>query len=497
MKTRLALALTGSILALLAPAYAGTKTIPAQPVTDINTAGDAHPANITFSNYKLYFTATDKGGNTGIYVKSLTKGNLHVADPVLNRKPGRIRNLTKKGVTKVADNFVRAFDVNVADKMFFHVQGEGVYTTKGSAMSTIRLLKFDSLHTTEGFPFDPGIKPYYMGDDKHTMGIVFAGKTAKQGVEPFVSNGKPGAKNTHIVRDINPGVNGSFPYEFLARPSGTAPDQIFFGAYGANFYQLYRTLDGTSANTAEVALVSRTDSGNANLNTFPFGFVLAGSDVVFAAGGNLNNFNREVTLYDTNNNLAYYLTSTGVNPSSFSSGTGSLAYFAGTDPTYGNEPFTASSFSQTAGYRADIVANGGSSLPKDFKLIGSEVYWLANNGTGYHLYRDVSFDSPQKIVSITNADIVVTEYIGVSESTVYFVGDDGSGPTLWQIDNTVATVQATQVKTGQGFVVKNPSHLAEVVNLTGATFINRVYFSCSGIGTEHEGKGEELWVFQP
>ena len=178
MNKQIALILTGTILALIAPARA-VDVISAQPVTDINidntnaaTHGDANPANITFSNDRLYFTATNKAGSRGIYVKKLTSGALNAADPVLTRKPTLIRNLTKRGVTKNVDNFVRAFDTNVSDKMFFHVQGEGLYTSKGTALSTIRVLSFDSLHSNEGFAFNPTVTPFYTGDTAHGLGVV-------------------------------------------------------------------------------------------------------------------------------------------------------------------------------------------------------------------------------------------------------------------------------------------------------------------------------------
>ena len=86
--------LTTSIAAMLATAAFAVDHIGAQPVTDINTSGDSNPDNISFSNYRLYFTATDKNRSRGIYVKKLVKGPLSAADPVLNRKPGKIKNLT-------------------------------------------------------------------------------------------------------------------------------------------------------------------------------------------------------------------------------------------------------------------------------------------------------------------------------------------------------------------------------------------------------------------
>ena len=53
---------------------------------------------------------------------------------------------------------------------------------------------------------------------------------------------------------------------------------------------------------------------------------------------------------------------------------------------------------------------------------------------------------------------------------------------------------ATQVKTGQGFPVINATHLGAAVNNSGATLIDRCYFSCNGAGTEFTTGGEELWV---
>jgi ELWxxDGT repeat protein len=504
MKNPLVLILTGSILAFLAPAHA-VDAITAQPVTDINPLGDSNQDNITFSHDHLYFTAADKHGNRGIYVKKLTKGPLDAADPVLNRKPTLIRNLTKKGVTKGADNFVRAFATNVSDKMFFHVQGEGLYTTNGSALGTILLSRFDSLHSTEGFSFDPGVTPYYTGDTKHgvgVMGVIFAGRDKKHGVEPFISNGKPGAANTHLMADINPGVNGSFPYSFCARPSGTLPNEVYFAAFGpTDFYQLYRTTNQNTATTSEI-LVSRNDSIVNNSATAPYGLVLAGNDIVFGAGDHSTDTGTDVCLFSTSTLQASYLTSSNVSPYGFSSGTGDLAYFAGYDGTHGYEPWIASSGGGYAQNYDDIVPNSGSSNPTNFQHLGDQVYWLASDGTSYHLYRDEDVGDPGRIVTTSNGEITVTEYTGVLDSNgngeIYFVGDanDGNGPIIWKVDNLFGSEQATPVLTGRGDVVKNPSHLGVAVNLTGATSIARLYFSCSGAGTEFDGKGEELWVYQ-
>jgi hypothetical protein len=79
------------------------------------------------------------------------------------------------------------------------------------------------------------------------------------------------------------------------------------------------------------------------------------------------------------------------------------------------------------------------------------------------------------------------------------------------LDNTqqgTIDEQASKVLTAQGHPLVNPSNLANATHLVGATAYSRLYFSCSGVGTEFEFKldskgmptstprGEELWVYQ-
>ena len=126
--------------------------------------GDANPANIGFSHDVLYFTATEKHGHLGMYAKKLTRGGLNVADPVLNRKPTLVKNLFFKKANHPVDNLVRSYEVNVADKFFFHVQGDGLYTSRGTALSTIRLQKFNSASSITGqIAWDPNVIPYFAG----------------------------------------------------------------------------------------------------------------------------------------------------------------------------------------------------------------------------------------------------------------------------------------------------------------------------------------------
>ena len=89
-----------------------------------------------------------------------------------------------------------------------------------------------------------------------------------------------------------------------------------------------------------------------------------------------------------------------------------------------------------------------------------------------------------------------TEIIEIA-GTIYFIAKDDTGlPLLWKIEDSVSDITPVKVRTGQGNQVANPSNLGTAVNLTGATAIDRVYFSCDGTGTEHAGRGRELWVFQ-
>jgi ELWxxDGT repeat protein len=331
-----------------------------------------------------------------------------------------------------------------------------------------------------------------------------------------VSNGKPGKKNTHIVRDINPGKGDSFPYGFTVLPRGTEPDHIYFGAFAPDtFYQLYRTKEQSSDTTALIAQVAQTTSQSDNFATAPFYITRAGNDVAFAAEnrsteGGGPDLIPDVGFYNTELETATFLTDGDVDPRFLTyTGSGSEFIFSGFDLTSGRELWAGSGFSDTAELYDDINPLVGSSNPRpvspdsnEFKFFvpaldaASNTYFVANGVDGAHLYRKFLSDGSQEITAVGTSLFNPTEMVAVG-NTMYFVAQDSTGTSyLYKIADEVDETVAVRVTTGQGNPVKNPSHLGTAVENVGATALNRVYFACDGEGTEHAGRGSELWVFE-
>src|SRR5580698_3602566 len=90
-------------------------TIPAQRVSDIATGGknlseNANPANFTIVDTRLFFTASDKHGSRGVYVKSLVDSDfVHLAPTVWTGKgntPKLLKNFKLPAGVHDMDQFV-------------------------------------------------------------------------------------------------------------------------------------------------------------------------------------------------------------------------------------------------------------------------------------------------------------------------------------------------------------------------------------------------------
>ncbi len=506
----------GALFFTLTPASAVDRIAP-QPVTDIHPTGDANPANITYAEDKLYFTATDARGRSGLYVKTLVIGRNKVANPALSKPPLKIKALhLPDGTNREVDNFVVSRnEITQKDTLYFHVKGDGLYLTRGSAMTTPRLLKWNDV--SGGFYINPQVTAFQGSGASRRAGVVFTGFKPTTGFEPFFTTG--GAAKPFA--DINPGANSSFPYDYCARPSGIYQDQIFFGAFDPeDQYQLHYYKMNTDERTFTLAHynTARTATPNDNFATFPRGMTLAGNDIAFSGGNHPADNLRDLGLVDTQNELSSYLTTSSIDPQNFGEGFGSTVYFAGSNVARTKYVLWQGIGGVLSGAQIYDETVVGSS-PRNIKTYGARTYVVADEATGTHLYRIFSKDFSTRIKTNTNADLIVTgEYTGVVDPDgnghIFLVGHVAGGQNqLWIVDNSqgggTEDETAAPILTPGGFPLLDPTGLANATHLVGATAYSRLYFSCSGTGTEFEFKkdrfgnptstprGRELWVFQP
>ena len=140
------------------------------------------------------------------------------------------------------------------------VHGREPWLSDGTAAGTVLLE--DVNPGASGSSFDP-----FRSEDAYALGggaFLFLVNDGVHGFEPWISNGT--AAGTALLKDINPGSNGSQAQGF--EPLGSS---VLFSAYdGTASWELWAT-DGTEAGTHLVKDISSSFSGSSPLQLTAFG----------------------------------------------------------------------------------------------------------------------------------------------------------------------------------------------------------------------------------
>lgn len=478
--------------------------ISARPVTDLNTAGDSSPQNLKLADTKLFFTAKPDGVNPTLYMKNMLKGKN--PDLLLDRAPLKLKRLP----FEVTDPpVVKGFPGK--QQIFFHVNTNGLWTSRGTT-STTKLLKkvdIDLLQSGQNaipFPMSPmTVYKDLKGLFPANASRIFFGAYAKnKSYEVWSSNGT--AMGTKVFKDINtnnsatPLNAGSFPYQFTDM-RGT----LLFGAKDASGkYQLWKSL-GTAAKTTKVTTtladfplyITRTGStGNPGANCY------------FNAPGQTNPTYRELWFTDgTPENTVCVTDGQEVQPAGIAAA-GDRIFFSGHDTEHGTELWSSSESypSTTTAMVSDICPGTEDSRPWQFTDAGQKGLYFAASPAGVTsvLYRlDLTNPEaiPEQVTTTEGAPIAnpmqITPALDASGTgTVYFIAATGLGsaPILWSTENSPGAT-ASPVLTEQENHISSPENLQPVI-LAG-TDISRLYFTAPVVGEEFGNKGTEVWVYQP
>ncbi len=169
------------------------------------------------------------------------------------------------------------------------------------------------------------------------------------------------------------------------------------------------------------------------------------------------------------------------------SGTG---YITGTThivDAHGNSPADGA-FSVTVGGATllqDINPGTANSSPSSFIEFQNDLYFVASDATGAHLFK---LDHLTGVISIVPGSPTAGGWLTIFDNDLYFSGNDASyGTEIWRMDgDTGAFTRCTDINGGGGFYGNaNPSSLV--------VYNNDLYFAASS--GDSPNPDTELWVY--
>jgi ELWxxDGT repeat protein len=318
-----------------------------------------------------------------------------------------------------------------------------------------------------GVPFngDPGNLVDFNG------AVFFAAGDAAHGYELWKSDGT--TAGTTLVKDIYPGTdsgggpNGGDPSE-LTVVNGT----LFFSARDATHGQELWKSDGTTAGTKLVKDIDPGTNGTGPNDGSPAGLTAVGSTLFFSA----RDATRGKELWKSNGTTAgttlvkdTYPGSNGGNPNNGNPGKladiGGELFFRAADATHGEELWKSNGTTAGTTLVKDIYPDSNSGIPDNgnpYKLIdvNGVAFFEADDGThgtelwksdgtpgGTTLVKDINPGGDGSPFFYSSGDVSVN-----INGTLYFQANDGgSNYELWKSDGTPAgTTLAKEINTASG-----------------------------------------------
>jgi ELWxxDGT repeat protein len=315
----------------------------------------------------------------------------------------------------------------------------------------------EELWKSDGTPSGTGFVatiPYTTGFTASGGKLFFDANDGTHGDELWATDGT--AAGTGMVADINPGANGSYPFQlidgggtldFLARSStgaayqlwtsdgtaagtklvapGLAPDQlaargrgvIFTGVDASGSPGLWSS-DGTTAGTHEIASLP---AGSAS------GLVVAGGTIFFGFYPD-DSVSGDIELWTSDGTAAGTAPIATLTDASELTAVGSRVYFTVDDPGLGNELFTSDGTAAGTAIVNDINPGPGGSFPGNLTAVGGALYFDANDRShGDELWKAVA------PVSAPAPPPPPSDPTPINEGTVFagigsFTDSDADGP---------------------------------------------------------------------
>ncbi|HET6409912.1 MAG TPA: hypothetical protein VFG14_18630 [Chthoniobacteraceae bacterium] len=489
--------------------------IPPQPITDINSEGDSDPGNFVSLDRKIFFTAFD-GAKLALYSRNLEKriDGEPAIDPEIDltlpkHKPARLRRFpegTEFGEFLPVNEQFKTGSSKTA-RLYFHVRGQGLWTSRGTPSSTLKLKDVDAgddesqwMHSLTAINDN--------GDATKSL-VLFSAISPTKGSEVFTTRGK--ASNTKLFDDIVPGPESGFPHEY-ADASVEGEAAYFFGAFNdeRQSFNIYYS-PGIPGEAIDIL-----GTENGLIQGFLDIVTLPGNDSVAFIARDQSGTTQYLGIVGLTLSLNTYGSVTPTFLAPFNSQV--LVIGDGLDANSqpaGEEVYSLSEGTVTLLH--NINAGTGSSNPNNFvQASSSTMYFSATpDGLARRLYRtngmpngleEIADESGSAIHTENAAQIIALtkSYNGQDHGQdVYYVGTATAGTysgqtILWRVRMTEVNGGkgvAHPVLTEMGFPILNVRNLGKLVD-PGSPGIYRLFFQSDGEGTEHAGRGTEVWCYE-
>jgi ELWxxDGT repeat protein len=398
------------ILRDIHPGSAASMPAPVQPPSI------AQSAFIDVNGVALFFA------DDGIHGTDLWKSNGTSAGTVL------VKDINQgSGSSRAANEFYDA--VNVGGTLFFTanngVSGPELWRSNGTNAGTVLIKDIN--------PGPTGSMPEDLLNVNGTL--FFRANNGASGTELWRSNGT--AAGTRMIKDINAGSNGSdssFITNVLINVNGT----VFFRASnGTSGQELWRS-DGTAAGTVLVK-----DMRPGSQGSYPFDFVNANGTLFFDADGAVGG----AELWRSDGTAAGTVLVKDINPTGASqpmllTNVNGTVFFEANDGVHGWELWKSNGSAAGTMIVEDINPGSNPSSPTDLVNFNGTLFFQANNGVhGAELWRSDGTAAGTRMVKDINpgSKNSIPGYLTNVNGVLFFNAANAVvGPELWRSNGTAA-----------------------------------------------------------